>query len=62
MNKAALVVTLGRIAGRAEPPPIDDGAARAVELAAWEERVRLHLPQVRWVATRQMALKVPSMV
>jgi starch phosphorylase len=27
---------------------IDDGAARAVELAAWEERVRLHLPQVRW--------------
>ncbi len=27
---------------------LDAGAARAVELAAWEERVRLHLPQVRW--------------
>jgi hypothetical protein len=49
MNKSALVVRLGRIAGRAEPPTIDDGDVRR-----WIDRAVRAEPVVRrsraWIA------------
>jgi hypothetical protein len=49
MNKSALVVRLGRIAGRAEPPPVDDG-----DMRRWIDRAVRAEPVVRrsraWIA------------
>ena len=57
MNKAALVVTLGRIAGRAEPPPIDDSDARR-----WVDRALRAEPVARrsraWLAVVAVAAAV----
>jgi len=55
MNKSALVVRLGRIAGRAEPPPIDDGDVRR-----WVDRALRAEPVVRrsraWIAAVAVAV------
>jgi FecR protein len=54
MNKSALVVRLGRIAGRAEPPPIDDGDVRR-----WIDRAVRAEPIARrsrvWIAAVAVA-------